>query len=258
MTSRRDRVAPIDLRGDDHERGGHEDRERGDDQAAPKAEGPPPGDDRGAIRLHGGVVLGDERRLDAGERIRAGGVDDLIRSGLGDGLGVGLVDGRRRFREGQHLGTRVSRATADGGLGRRGLGAARGRRRVEDRERSRHPRLGEGPAEKRMLGLGRAPEVGLQLTELTVEIELTLLELEQLELAGHVERLECGEHVGQIDGQPHVGFGRVETGRRRSDRAQREPTRSSIANARLTTSQVFGDRVRLTSGGRTRGGRRNR
>ena len=117
------------------------------------------------------------------------------------------------------------RAGGSAGIGGRRRGRAGRRRRRRPRPAARRRGTRQHPGEERVLVLGGAPEVGLELGELAVEVDAALLDLEQLELAREVER---GELRGEVDRQPRVRLGRLLAGRRRLHRAQRIAPRACV------------------------------
>ena len=219
--------------GDDaHERSAARDDERGEDQPTPQAQRAPMVRDRRAVRAQ----LRVRRRHGQGRELR------LVEHGRRLGLELGLD--RRRLGCGGRPREHGDR------LGRSGRGADG----LDDRVRGdRHDQIGRGrrlrgpgedTGEEGVLVLGRPPEVGLELGQLTVEVDRALLELEQLELAGEVERGDLG---GQVDREPSVRLGRLLAGGRRLHRAQRVAPRPCVdaREPRVAASQVLADRVRL-------------
>ena len=244
------------LRDDADERGAARDDERGDDEPTAQPQRAPVVRDRRAVRPQLRVRLGDGQRLELGDlelrrgrdRRRASGA---ARAGRGRGRRAG---GGRTRRSGAAAGAGSGGATTRSRLGRAGRrarpveagvasdrGGGRGARR---RSAAGVHGTRQHAGEERVLVLGGAPEVGLELGELAVEVDAALLDLEQLELAREVEGRELR---GQVDREPRVRLRRLLAGRRRLHRAQRIAPRACVdaREPRVAASQMLADRVRL-------------
>ena len=235
------------LRDDADERraAGHD--ERGHDEPAAESQRPPVVDDGRPVRTQLRVRLGHGQRRELGiGRIVVGLGLDESRRRVGDGRGragpvrvVGTATGAGANTEiagaVRAAGGSGSAGASDGlgACGRRGSGVDLGL-----------DAAGQHAGEEGVLVLRRAPEVGLELGELTVQVDRALFDLEQLELAGEVQGCELR---GEVDRQPRVRLGRLLARRRRPDRTQRIAPRPVVDThePRVAASQMLADRVRL-------------